>query len=116
MSYTFSTLWFDRQRYIPGILAVGFSALLIALQFGLLFGLLSITSIPIDRSNADVWYGNSKILSVDVNQPISENTAVGRVASQPEVVQVEPFILRFSQWQKPNGGGYLCILFVLRLR
>ena len=57
MSYTLATLWHDRQRYLPGILAVAFSALLIALQCGLLFGLLSISTIPIDRSDADVWIG-----------------------------------------------------------
>ena len=43
MSYALLTLWFDRQRYLPGVLAVAFSALLIALQCGLLFGLLSVS-------------------------------------------------------------------------
>ena len=54
MSYALLTLWFDRQRYLPGVLAVAFSALLIALQCGLLFGLLSVTSIPIDSTTASV--------------------------------------------------------------
>ena len=50
MAYTLSTLWYERQRYLPGVLAVAFSALLIALQCGLLLGLFSITSIPVDRN------------------------------------------------------------------
>ncbi|HLW63899.1 MAG TPA: ABC transporter permease [Gemmataceae bacterium] len=115
MSYTLATLWFDRHRYIPGILAVGFSALLIALQCGLLVGLLSVTSIPIDRSQADIWFGSPKILSVDVNQPISENFAIARLGNQPEVVQVEPYILRFGTWEKPNGGADMCIIVGSRL-
>ena len=39
MSYSLATLWHDRQRYLPGMLAVAFSAVLIALQCGLLLGL-----------------------------------------------------------------------------
>ena len=57
MSYALSTLWYERQRYLPAVLAVAFSCLLIALQCGLLLGLFSITSIPIDESSADIWVG-----------------------------------------------------------
>ena len=61
MSYSLTTLWYERQRYLPGVLAVGFSALLIALQCGLLLGLFSITSIPIDHTRADVWIGSPAV-------------------------------------------------------
>ncbi|HEY7424413.1 MAG TPA: hypothetical protein VH682_09315, partial [Gemmataceae bacterium] len=71
-SYSLTTLWYERQRYLPGVLAVAFSALLIALQFGLLLGLFSITSIPIDHTSADVWMGAPRVLSVDLGEPISE--------------------------------------------
>jgi len=112
MSYTLATLWFDRQRYIPGVLAVAFSALLIALQCGLLLGLFSVTSIPIDRANAHVWVGPPKVLSVDVAQPMSENRARAWLESQPEVDMrtVEPYILKFAGWEKPSGGTELCIV------
>jgi putative ABC transport system permease protein len=115
MSYTLTTLWHDRQRYLPGILAVAFSALLIALQCGLLFGLLSISTIPIDRSEADVWIGPQKVLSVDTGQPISESKLVSRVAGIPGVTHVEPYIQRFSFWEKPGGGTDLCIIVGCRL-
>jgi putative ABC transport system permease protein len=110
MSYALLTLWFDRQRYLPGVLAVAFSALLIALQCGLLFGLLSITSIPIDRAAADVWIGSPKVLSVDIGQPITVSKMESRLASQPEVAQVEPYIEKFANWEKPTGGIDLCII------
>ncbi|HTU91337.1 MAG TPA: hypothetical protein VMF69_14750, partial [Gemmataceae bacterium] len=73
-SYSLATLWYERQRYVPGVLAVAFSALLIALQCGLLLGLFSITSIPIDHTQADVWMGASEVLSVDLGRPIPEST------------------------------------------
>src|ERR1041384_1522607 len=72
MSYSLATLWYERQRYLPGILAVAFSALLIALQCGLLMGLFSITSIPIDNTRADIWLGAPEALSVDLGRPIRE--------------------------------------------
>jgi putative ABC transport system permease protein len=63
MSYAISTLWHDRQRYLPGVLAVGFSALLIALQCGLLMGMFSVSSMPVDRGSANVWMGAAQCRS-----------------------------------------------------
>jgi putative ABC transport system permease protein len=116
MSYALTTLWHDRQRYLPGILAVAFSALLIALQCGLLFGLLSVTSVPIDRSDADIWIGAQKVLSVDIGAPISFSKIEARVAGLPGVTRVEPYIQRFGTWEKPGGGTDLCILIACRLQ
>ena len=63
MSYSLATLWHERSRFLPGVLAVAFGALLIALQCGLLLGLFSITSIPIDHTRADIWVGNPPLKS-----------------------------------------------------
>ena len=62
MFYVLAILWHERQRFLPGVLAVAFSALLIALQCGLLLGLFSVTSIPVDRSAADIWIGAPHVL------------------------------------------------------
>lgn len=107
MSYALATLWHERQRYWPGILAVAFSALLIALQCGLLLGLFSITSIPIDHSRADIWVGNPDVLSVDLGRPIPRSW-LARVAMQPEVERAEILLQGFSYWGKPTGGTELC--------
>jgi putative ABC transport system permease protein len=115
MSFALATLWHDRQRYLPGILAVAFSALLIALQCGLLFGLLSVTSVPIDKSNADIWIGPQKVLSVDNGWPISYSKMQSRIAGIDGVTHVEPYIQRFSQWEKPTGGTDMCIIVGCRL-
>ena len=69
MNYALATLWHDRSRYLPGVLAVTFSAVLMALQCGLLLGLFSITSIPIDHTRADVWVGSPQVLSIDLGRP-----------------------------------------------
>src|SRR5271165_5694653 len=114
MSYALTTLWYEKNRFLPGILAVAFSALLIVLQCGLLLGLFSITSIPIDRSRADVWVGAPEVLSVDLGRPIPEHYLT-RVASQPEVESTELFLQGFMYWTKPDGGTELCIIIGTRL-
>jgi len=73
MSYSLTTLWYERHRFLPGVFAVAFSAVLIALQCGLLLGLFAITSIPVDHTRADIWLGGPEVLSVDVARPIPEN-------------------------------------------
>jgi putative ABC transport system permease protein len=114
MNYSLSILWHERSRFLPGILAVSFSAVLIALQCGLLLGLFSITSIPIDHTRADIWVGAPDLLSVDVTRPIPESYAA-RLASQPEVERTEIYIQSFAQWIKPTGGAELCIIIGSRL-
>src|SRR3954453_11411681 len=109
MSYSLSTLWYERQRYLPGILAVGFSALLIALQCGLLFGLFSITSIPIDNNVADVWMGAPGVLSVDLGRPIREGY-IARMAAQPEIERCEIYLQGFAYWTKRDGSTELCMV------
>lgn len=113
MSYALATLWHDRQRFLPGVLAVAFSALLIALQCGLLLGLFSITSIPIDMSGADIWVGHPKVPSVDLGRPIPE--AWMSYLAQPEVERVEPFMEGFSYWDKPTGGLELSLVIGARM-
>ena len=114
MSYSLATLWYERQRYVPGILAVSFSALLIALQCGLLLGLFSITSIPVDHTHADIWVGAPEVLSVDLGRPIPESYLL-RVAKQPEVERPELYVQGFAYWGKPNGGSELCVVIGSRL-
>jgi putative ABC transport system permease protein len=113
MSYALSTLWYERQRFLPGVLAVGFSALLIALQCGLLLGLFSITSIPIDMSGADIWVGHPEVPSVDLGRPIPESWM--SYLAMPEVERVEPFLEGFGYWDKPTGGMELCLIIGSRL-
>jgi putative ABC transport system permease protein len=108
MSFALSTLWFEKGRYLPGVLAVTFSAVLIAVQFGLLLGLFSITSLPIDESNADVWVGPPKVPSVDLARTMPADW-IGYL-SMPGVERMEEFIQGFAHWNKPNGGTELCVI------
>lgn len=121
MSYALQTLWHERQRYASGVLAVTFSAVLIALQCGLLLGLFKITSIPIDQTRsmmqgggADVWVGSSGTQSVDLGRPIPESFLT-RVAGRPGVHMPDYYIANFGNFTKPVGGTELCYLLGTRL-
>jgi putative ABC transport system permease protein len=109
MSYALQTLWHERARYASGVLAVTFSAVLIALQCGLLLGLFKITSIPIDNTTADIWIGSTAVQSVDLGKPIP-NSYITRVAGIPGVGMPEQYIANFANFTKPVGGTELCFL------
>jgi putative ABC transport system permease protein len=114
LNYSLSTLWHERPRFIPGIGAVAFSAVLIALQCGLLLGLFMITSIPVDHTRADIWVGSPEVLSVDLGRPVSMNF-LSRVAGDPRVKEVEPYYQAFASWIKPDGGSELCVVIGSKL-
>lgn len=114
MSYALQTLWHERARYASGVLAVTFSAVLIALQCGLLLGLFKITSIPVDNTTADVWVGSQAVPSVDLGKPIPV-ADLSRVAGRPGVTSVELYIANFANFTKPAGGTELCYLLGSKL-
>jgi len=109
MSYALQTLWHERQRYAAGVFAVTFSAVLIALQCGLLLGLFKITSIPIDQTHADIWVGSKLVQSVDLGKPIPESYLT-RIDGLSGVRTVELYIANFANFTKSEGGTELCFL------
>ncbi|HEY8505598.1 MAG TPA: ABC transporter permease [Gemmataceae bacterium] len=104
MSYSLATIWYERNRFLPAVLAVAFSALLIALQSGLVLSLLAMMSLPVDKSAADFWVGFPGVRSVDLGRPIPYRWET-RLLAQPEVEQVEPCLIGFAMWSPPPVGG-----------
>jgi putative ABC transport system permease protein len=109
MSYALQTLLHERARYASGVLAVTFSAVLIALQCGLMLGLFKITSIPIDTTRADIWVGSTAVPSVDLGKPIPESY-LSRVQGLDGVTDVRLYVGNFANFTKPVGGTELCFL------
>jgi putative ABC transport system permease protein len=115
MNYALITIWQERQRFLPAVLAVGFSALLITLQGGLLLGLLTLMSTPVDHASADVWVGHPEVLSVDLGRPIPEAWQA-RLAIQPEIRRVDPCVQGFAFWLRPRDNGVeTCMVIGARL-
>ncbi|MGH7173074.1 MAG: ABC transporter permease, partial [Gemmataceae bacterium] len=114
MNYTRSVLWHERTRYLAGVVAVAFSATLIYLQFGMLLGLFSLTSTPIDHATADIWISHPRVHSVDLGRPIPLRWQ-GRLAVQPEVVHTEAYLLGVVELEKPGQRPQLCTVIGPRL-
>lgn len=115
LPYSLLILWRDWFRFLPALLAVGFSAVLIVVQCGLVLGLLMCTSVPIDHAAADIWIMTPDANSLQQTYPIPESWQL-RVAQQPEVVRTEPYLLAQAAWHKPGQGCYeLCFIIGTRL-
>lgn len=109
MYYALMTLWFERKRYLPGVLAVAFSALLTAFQIGIVDGLMSMVSFPIDFSSADIWVTSANAPSVDLGVPINKSWK-DRLWVQNGIRDIDEYIQGFSQWKIPNGGSLIVII------
>jgi len=103
-------LWRDRGRYLSAVLAVAFSAVLIAIQCGLMFGILACSSVPIDNANADIWITTRDTTAIGQAHPIPEAWLL-RAAAQPEVVRAEGCLVGFGIWHKQGKSNTeLCII------
>src|SRR5437764_12476917 len=104
MNFALTTIWQERQRFLPAVMGVAFSALLIALQGGLLLGLLTLMSTPVDHASADLWVGHPEVRSVDLGRPIPEAWQ-DRLAMQPEVRRVDPCVEGFASCMRPHDNA-----------
>ena len=112
--YSLKILWHGRQRFLPAVLAVAFSAVLIAVQFGVLLGTLAVTSRPIDHAAAQVWVGIRNVPSIELGHPIPDSWLL-RIQAEPEVEDVEEYLYEFNYWHKPTGGAQHCCIIGARL-
>jgi putative ABC transport system permease protein len=115
LPYSLKILWRDRGRFIPAMLAVSVSAVLIATQCGLLFGLLMCCSVPIDNTAADLWITTRDTSGLGETRQIPEAWLL-RLAREPEIERVEPCLMAWALWHRPGTGtSELCGLVGSRL-
>lgn len=112
--YSLKILWHGRQRFLPAVLAVAFSAVLIAVQFGVLLGTLAVTSRPIDHARAQIWVGIRNVPSIELGHPIPQ-AWLFRIQAEPEIEDVEEYLYEFNYWHKPAGGSEHCCIIGARL-
>lgn len=112
--YSLKILWHGRNRFLPAVLAVAFSAVLIAVQFGVLLGTLAVTSRPIDHAQAQIWVGIRDVPSIELGHPIPQ-AWMFRIQAEPEIEDVEEYLYEFSYWHKPGGGSAHCCIIGARL-
>ena len=109
MIWALRSLWWESRRYLPAVLAVAFSGLLIAMQVGLLIGLIGVVSVPIENAAADIWVMYPHTPACDLARPIPRYWAE-RVWSAAGVTQVDEYIQTFGNWRTLAGTTELAIL------
>lgn len=104
----------EPSRFLPAVLAITFSAVLVSMQSGMLLGFLRTSSRPIERVSADLWVGSRDLPALGFSHPIEE-TWYARLASQPEVEAVESYLYGIAMWHREDGGLEQCYLVGTRL-
>ena len=92
------------------MLAVTFSAVLIALQCGLLLGLFKITSIPIDNTHGRPLGRFHRGAERGPRQADPDLVPHAASRASPGVDMPELYIANFANFTKPVGGTELCFL------
>src|SRR5262245_9324110 len=90
-------------RFLPAVLAVTFSAILVSMQSGMLLGFLEVCARPIRQSQADLWVGSRQMEALGFSHPIDE-AWYSRIASRKEVKVVEPYVYGVTMWHRRGGG------------
>lgn len=109
MTFVFATLWHERRRYLAGVFAVAFSAVLIAMQVGMLLGLIGAVAIPIVNSNADIWVMYPNTAACDLGRPIP-NYWIDRLWMNDQIQRADQFIQGFTYWKTNKGSNELIVV------
>ena len=103
MSLALRTLIYDWRRFLPAVVAVAFSGLLVLMQAAIILGIFSLSSLYVTRSNADLWIGFPGVQSLDLGRPITPRADLF-VWMNPHVRRVEPFLWGSGEWRTPKRG------------
>lgn len=114
LPYALKIVLREPGRFLPALLAVTFSAVLVSMQSGMLLGFLRVSARPIERIRADLWVGSRDLPALGFSHPIDE-TWYARIASQPEVAAVEPYLYGITMWHRADGGLEQCYVVGTRL-
>lgn len=100
------TLIHEWRRFLPAVLAIAFSGVLLTVQAALVLGIFGSASVYVTGSTADLWAGFPGTQSVNFGRAISPDVDV-RLRMDPDVTAVEPYVWVEGDWrdQANTGGG-----------
>lgn len=98
------TLVHEWRRFLPAMLAVAFSGLLLLMITSLVFGIFGATAVYITASDAQVWVGYPGTQSIELGRPITPEARTA-LMMDPGVERVEPFAWVDGDWRGPAGTG-----------
>ena len=102
------TLIYEWRKFLPAVLAVAFSGLLLMMMTALMFGIFSSAGVYVSKSSADLWAGSPGTQSVELGRPVPRDTQVW-LGMDPAVVHVEPFQWIDGDWRGPADRGSVTV-------
>jgi putative ABC transport system permease protein len=102
------TLVYEWRKFLPAMLAVAFSGLLLLMMAALMIGIFSSAGVYVSRSGGDIWAGYPGTQTVELGRPIPRDTEMW-LRMDPAVVQVEPFQWLDGDWRGPAERGSVSV-------
>ena len=100
------TLLHEWRRFLPAILATGFSGVLLTVQAALVLGIFGSAAVYVRASSADLWAGYPGTQSVNFGRAVDPDVEM-RLRMDPDVTAVEPYLWVEGDWHnaQSSGGG-----------
>jgi putative ABC transport system permease protein len=95
-------LFHDKVRLAVTLTGIVFAVVLIVVELGLFVGFTETTSSLIDHSGADLWVTSRHVPYVELGVPFTERKLY-QVRAVPGVLDAEKIIVRWTDWQRPDG-------------
>ena len=102
------TLVHEWRRFLPAMLAVAFSGLLLLVQAALVLGIFGSAAVYIEKSGGDLWVGHPGTQSIELGRPIPADVEM-KLLMDPDVARVEPFRWIDGDWRGPADRGGLSV-------
>ena len=109
------TLVHEWRRFVPAVLAIGLSGVLLLVQAALVLGIFGSAAVSVTASSADLWAGFPGTQSVNFGRPIGSDVEM-RLRMDPDVVDVEPYLWVEGDWHAAGAGRGGVSVFVSGLR
>jgi len=100
------TLIHEWRRFVPVVLAVGFSGLMLVVQAALVLGIFGTAALYVNASSGDLWAGYPGTQSVNFGRLVDADTEM-RLRMDPEVAAVEPYQWVDGDWtpERADAGS-----------
>ena len=98
------TLFYEWRRFVPAILGVGFSGILLVIQAALVLGIFGSAAVSVTASTADLWIGYPNTQSVNFGQAIGADVEM-LLRADPDIVAVEPYEWVEADWRSASPAS-----------
>ncbi len=98
------TLLHEWRRFLPAVVAVAFSGLLLLVQAALVLGIFGSAAVYIEASKGDLWIGYPGTRTIELGRLLPSDTDIW-VRLDEAVDRVEPYRWIYGDWRVRNDLG-----------